>query len=235
MKKFIILFLFFNSVYAIGQKDSCFYKNYFSYNLTQIFVTELEFSCEYKFKLKQSLKIDLGYRFQLIKYSAGFLPESDSIDLYSHKGYNINIGYNYFIYQSKLGNYQNYISTNILYKYTYSNPIIKVKGEDGQYSYQYYSTFQNKYGLKLIFGHRVIPNKKIKKRSTFIEFYGGLGINREKVNSIFYGNWGGFNPTPSITLEELKLRYPTPLRNITYWKTRLTFHIGIKYGLAWKK
>lgn len=263
MKRFLIISIVLATIFTVfahGQKDSSFCKHSISINLSQILLADPRISYEYFLYPRQSIKVDCGYKFQIISYSmegdyslfdgsfssngaafsslyAGISPIGGSYNFnlnpYSYKNFSLSVGYNYFL-NSKKENKQNYLSGTIMYKNNFNKNIVLVGGEDGYYYYTLFSGYQNFYELKLLIGKRILRMKNKKISPFFIEFYTGLGISDNKgEGTITKGNARGDNSSPTYSQVHFMGNTTTETNKTENLIPR--FYFGVKYGIAWKK
>ncbi len=177
---------------------------------------------EYKFRKRQSLKVDGGYKFNAITYSPvglDMLAEPDGISSYAHKAIYAGLGYNYFFFTTQSGKFQNYISASFNYRYSYNDLIRNDdKIADDLYVYTYQSTYASRYELKLLVGFRKLSAIKLHKPSAFFEWFLGAAMSKETI----YGNHyiDKWRHEPSA---------------FHYWKNNARVCFGFKLGIAWKR
>ena len=237
MKKLFTIILLIITLSVNGQKDTCYFKQYFSNTLTELILTDLRFSYEYRVHLKHSLTFGLGYKFPLLQYSPvdgfNFIKGNDGLNEYVHKNYNFSFGYNYF-FHFRPNMKQNYFSASLLYTYKFCDNIVTVNGTDANYGYGLVSSHQYIYDYRLVFGQRILQiSSDLKPPVFFAEGYIGIGIIDRNGEMIEYGYSGGYEATPKATDINF-VYYPSPdVNNLN--KTFLHLIIGLKFGITWNK
>jgi len=237
IKKLLIICLILFSFRLMAQKDSVtFFRHYIAIQPTDLALMGLRVSYENQFHKRHSLKVEAGYKTNLISYSVEgleYFMETDNFSLYAHKAINAAVGYNFFFYQSRRGGYQAFLSGDLGYRLSFAKLLVSVDGSDGSYYHRYYSTYENRFEFRALLGQRVLPRITIFKRVTFFEWYAGVGLSRDHLKETYYGGQFSTDPSPVASFDNIK--FPVTPRVGKGWVNHVRFCFGLKIGVAWKK
>lgn len=237
MKKLLILIFCLPTLIAIGQNDSVSrFHHYVAIQFSDLVKLCVRLSYENQFSKRHSLKIEVGYKPNVISYSNpefDLVNESDGVNSYTHKNILASVGYNYFFLQSHTGGFQWFLSGNIGYRYSYSPLFVDTEGHDGSYYYHFYSAHNNRIEFRALMGQRILPRTKFYKSAGFFEWFVGIGLYSEYDKYTFYGEQSGSDPCPVANFSMIK--HPIPPESGAYWYNNVRFSFGLKAGAAWHK
>ena len=204
-----------------SQKDSIRYKHHFDVNFGELFLRDFRLTYEYCFKSGSVFITKLGYR----------KPSNDerwetSINLFTDIDYSFetwvygSLGYGYRF------NYQNSISLNLFYRYKYYH---------GKYfchiaEYDEYSTKELRSSFTDVIGFKMLFNRIIyvldKSESIYVIPYFGYGARYKKNEIQHFGTIYDYTSSK----EELEIHDDPRIEHIE--KKQLTFHLGLRLGVA---
>jgi hypothetical protein len=221
--------------FSYGQSDSTDNNNFVSIHFLELGLLDTKFSFEHRLNWHNSLLFDLGYKFaihdEIDNSESGYAPKG--LRNYDYNGYNISVGYNYYLKRRNFDN-QCYFSGMAMFYKKYRDNFIGVSGEDGSYGYGLTSVQQDIKEFKVLFGCRTTQHRnKRKSIESFGEYYFGFGIRNLVTNIIYYGYSGGRDPRP--TLSQINFTYFTKpeIETDKVWRIRPCF--GVKMGIGWNK